>query len=139
MNVADRRRTLGFPTVWNIFCHHFHFSSFGAKTSDCFRIVQMVKKRKVFVARNKNPTSARPNRKMIRVPPVGVTSCLKINYSYRISFQRRPDFNYNFSMFPILRRIRQVSIIIFIKNLSTVFYHSPMEDTIAVITGFICA
>jgi predicted metallopeptidase len=31
------------------------------------------------------------------------------------------------------------SAIIFIKNLSTVFYRSPIEDRIAVITGFICA
>jgi hypothetical protein len=33
----------------------------------------MVKERKAFVARNKNPTPARPNRKMIRVPSVGIT------------------------------------------------------------------
>jgi len=99
----------------------------------------MVKERKAFVARNKNPTPARPNRKMIRVPSVGITLCLKINYSSRISFQRRPDFNYNFSMFPILRRIRQASLVIFIKKLSTVFYRSPIEDIIAVVTGFICA
>jgi len=98
----------------------------------------MVKERKAFVARNKNPTPARPNRKTIRVPSVGI-NLFENNYSYRISFQRRPDFNYNSSMFPTLRQDRKVSIIIVIKNLSIVLYHLPMEDTIAVITGFVCA